>query len=137
MDLKTKSEMVRALITDLELPEGSSIPDPVTSISTDAIGSPEYVHAFEHEIDGDTVQSFQVYVSRDSVTLQYEYSTSCFQPFAGSNHIERAVEDIERFLKRGLDRAVEQKVERRQGCRTSIGNPRQTAFDSASWETER
>ena len=119
MDLKTKSETAKAMIAGIELPGSSSIiVDPVMSVSTDATGTPEYVHAFEHEVDGYAVQSFQVYVSEDSVTLQYEYSTSCFLPFAGNNHIERAVEDVGRFLKRGLDLAVEQEAERRQQCRS-------------------
>ena len=114
MDLKTKSELVRKLITNLKLPAGSSLPDPKTSIGNDATGSPEYVHAFEHEINGDAVRAFQVYVSGDSVTLQYEYSTSCFEPFSGSSHIEKAVEGVGRFLKRRFDLAMEQGAERRQ-----------------------
>lgn len=137
MDLNEKSEMVRTLIQNLELPEGSLLPDPRTSIGNDATGSPEYVHAFEHEINGDSVQTFRVYISGDSVTLQYEYSTSCFRPFSGSNHVEKAVEDIGRFLKRGRDLAIEQGSERRQRCQTSIGNPSQTASDNHLWETGR
>ena len=114
MDLKTKSELVRTLIKNLKLPAGSSLADPTTSIGNDATGSPEHVHAFEHEMNGDAVQAFQVYISGNSVTLQYEYSTACFLPFSGSSHIEKAVEDVERFLKKGFDLAMEQGVERRQ-----------------------
>ena len=114
MDLKTKSELVRTLIRNLKLPTGSSLPEPTTSIGNDAIGSPEYVHAFEHEMNGDAAQAFQVYISGDSVTLQYEYSTACFHPFSGSSHIEKAVEDVGRFLKKGCDLAMEQGAERRQ-----------------------
>ena len=113
MDLNTKSELFRTLIKNLELPKGSSLPDPTTSIGNDVIGSPQYVHGFEHQINGDAVQAFKVYISRDSVTLRYEYSTSYFLPFSGSNHIEKAVEDIGRFLKMGCDLPMEQVAERR------------------------
>jgi len=113
MDLNMKSELFRTLIKNLELPKGSSLPDPTTSIGNDVTGSPQYVHAFERQMNGDAVQTFKVYISRDSVTLRYEYSTSYFLPFSGSNHIEKAVEDIGRFLKKGCDLPMEQVAERR------------------------
>jgi hypothetical protein len=69
------------------------------------------IHAYEHQMNGNAVQAFGVYISRDSVTLQYEYSTSC--SFSGCGHIEKAVEDIGRFLKRGCDLSMEQVAERR------------------------
>jgi hypothetical protein len=122
MDINKKSELVKTLIKNLELPEGSSLPDPTTSIGKDVAGSPEYVHAFEHQMNGDTVQAFQVYISRDGVTLRYEYSTSFILPFSGTNHIEKAVEDIGRFLKRGYDSRKEHVAERRQHCAPGLGD---------------
>ena len=100
MKLKSKSDLVRSQIENLKLPKGFSLTEPTTSTGKDAIGSPEHVHTFEHEMNGEKIQTFQVYISGDSVTLQYEYSTSYFQPFTGSNHIERAVEDVHKYLKR-------------------------------------
>jgi hypothetical protein len=114
MHLKKKSEMVKSLITNLNLPKGSSLKDPTISLGKDAAGSPEYIHAYEHERHGKIVQVFMAYVSDNSVTLQYEYSTSCFQPFSGSNQIEEAVEDVGRFLKRGCELITQQDQERRQ-----------------------
>ena len=101
MDLKSKSDLVRSLIGNLKLPQGFSLTEVTASVGKDAVGSPEHVHTFEHEMNGEKIQAFQVYISGDSVTLQYEYSTSYFQPFTGSNHIEKAAEDIHKYLKRG------------------------------------
>jgi hypothetical protein len=108
MDLYAKSELFRTLIKTLELPKGSSLPDPTTFIRNDVTGSPQYVHAFEQQMNGDAVQAFEVCISKDSVTLRCEYSTAC--SFSGCGHIEKAVEDVGRFLKRGCDLPMEQVV---------------------------
>jgi hypothetical protein len=99
MNLRSKSELVRSLIENLKLPKGFSLTEPTTSVGKNAIGSPEHIHTFEHEMNGEKIQAFQVYISGDGVTLQYEYSNSYFQPFTGSNHIEKAVEDVRKYLK--------------------------------------
>jgi hypothetical protein len=114
MDLKSKSDLVRSLIESLKLPKGFSLKEATTSVGRDAIGAPEHVHTFEHEMNGEKIQALQVYISGDSVTLQYEYSTSCFQPFTGDNHIEKAVEDIHKYLKRQCALAMAHGLGRRQ-----------------------
>ena len=114
MNLKSKSDLVGSLIENLKLPRGFSLTQATTSIGKDAIGSPEHVHTFEHEMNGEKIEAFQVYISGDSVTLQYEYSTSYFRPFTGSNHVERAVEDVRKYLKSQCALAMAHGLGRRQ-----------------------
>ncbi len=114
MNLKTKSDHIRKLIENLKLPHSSSLSDPETHLGKDATGSPEYVHTFRHEIEGEAVQVFRVYVFEKGVTVQYENSISHLLPLGGSNQVEEALEDIRKFLKSGYDRAMGQETERRR-----------------------
>jgi len=116
MDLDTKSILVRSLIENLELPKGLSLTAKTTAVGKDRTGSPEHFQVYEHKMPGEVIQTFQVYISADSVTLQYEYSTSCFQPFSGNNHVNEAVEDIREYLKKWYTMAMAQATDRRKCC---------------------
>jgi len=130
MKLKAKSDLVRTRIESLRLSEGSSLSNPRTSLSKDATGLPEYIHAFEHYIEGQLVQKFQAYVSKDSITLRYESCTACFQPFVGGDQVEKAVQDLGRFLQTGYSRATGQNAYRQRDCRTCRNQDRrEDVFD--------
>ncbi|MHC4354535.1 MAG: hypothetical protein ACYTE3_22420 [Planctomycetota bacterium] len=116
MDLSTKSDYVRTRIEDMELPNGSSLSGPETRLGEDATGSPEYVHTFNHEIEGKVVQTFEVCVFEQGIAVRYGNAMSNLLPLTSIEQVEEAVGDIRTFLKRGYNRAMGGETERRRNC---------------------
>ena len=91
MDIIPKSISIIEQIENLRLPKGSSL-----ELCT--YGSPELIR-FVHKINRTVAQQIEVNVFEERVVVLYFDDGSCnAQPFAGSGHVEEAVDDIRKTV---------------------------------------
>jgi len=91
MDIVPKSISIIERIKNLDLPKGSSL-------ELCNYGSPELIR-FVHKINRTVAQQIEVNVFEEKIVVLYFDDESCnAQPFAGSGHVEEAIDDIRKTV---------------------------------------